>query len=166
MLLVARVRKARWRKWLWLWWRWWWLPWSSSKIEALRLGRRDGTCASSAKLSLCGLLPECIALFALPRPRPSPPDYSITHLQPALAFLPPSHLRRSCRQHSHHVPALGRIKGASTPAPPMTPGLTTTIQERITRIIDVSRVAIHYGYLPLILYLGYSRSEPRPSLIR
>jgi import receptor subunit TOM7 len=42
----------------------------------------------------------------------------------------------------------------------------TLLQERIARIIDVSRVAIHYGYLPLILYLGYSRSEPKPSLIR
>jgi import receptor subunit TOM7 len=40
------------------------------------------------------------------------------------------------------------------------------LQERIARIIDVSRVAIHYGYLPLILYLGYSQSEPKPSLIR
>ncbi|KAF9694812.1 hypothetical protein EKO04_006928 [Ascochyta lentis] len=39
-------------------------------------------------------------------------------------------------------------------------------QERIARIIDVSRVAIHYGYLPLILYLGYSQSQPKPSLIR
>ncbi|KAF2841720.1 Tom7-domain-containing protein [Patellaria atrata CBS 101060] len=39
-------------------------------------------------------------------------------------------------------------------------------KERIARIIDVSRIAIHYGYLPLILYLGYTRSEPRPSLIR
>jgi len=39
-------------------------------------------------------------------------------------------------------------------------------QERIARIIDVSRVAIHYGYLPLILYLGYSQSVPKPSLIR
>jgi import receptor subunit TOM7 len=39
-------------------------------------------------------------------------------------------------------------------------------QERITRIIDVSRVAIHYGYLPLILYIGYSQSQPKPSLIR
>jgi import receptor subunit TOM7 len=40
------------------------------------------------------------------------------------------------------------------------------LQERIARIIDVSRVAIHYGYLPLILYLGYSQSQPKPSLIR
>ena len=42
----------------------------------------------------------------------------------------------------------------------------TQHQERIARIIDVSRVAIHYGYLPLILYLGYSQSQPKPSLIR
>ncbi|KXL48434.1 hypothetical protein M433DRAFT_496612 [Acidomyces richmondensis BFW] len=27
--------------------------------------------------------------------------------------------------------------------------------ERITRVIDFSRVAIHYGYLPLIIYLGW-----------
>ncbi|KJX99487.1 hypothetical protein TI39_contig355g00009 [Zymoseptoria brevis] len=30
----------------------------------------------------------------------------------------------------------------------------------------MSRVAIHYGYLPLIIYLGYTKSNPRPSLIR
>jgi import receptor subunit TOM7 len=47
----------------------------------------------------------------------------------------------------------------------VTPMLTIQ-QERIARIIDVSRVAIHYGYLPLILYLGYSQSQPKPSLIR
>ncbi|KAF2206832.1 hypothetical protein CERZMDRAFT_52321, partial [Cercospora zeae-maydis SCOH1-5] len=39
-------------------------------------------------------------------------------------------------------------------------------QERIARVIDLSRVAIHYGYLPLIIYLGYTRSNPRPTLIR
>lgn len=39
-------------------------------------------------------------------------------------------------------------------------------QERIARIIDVSRVAIHYGYLPLILYLGWSQSQPKPSIVR
>lgn len=44
--------------------------------------------------------------------------------------------------------------------------ILTRLQERIARIIDVSRVAIHYGYLPLILYLGYSQSQPKPSLIR
>ncbi|RYO57182.1 hypothetical protein AA0113_g8119 [Alternaria arborescens] len=44
--------------------------------------------------------------------------------------------------------------------------LSEESKERIARIIDVSRVAIHYGYLPLILYLGYSQSVPKPSLIR
>ncbi|KAF2093912.1 hypothetical protein NA57DRAFT_80917 [Rhizodiscina lignyota] len=32
--------------------------------------------------------------------------------------------------------------------------LSEESKERIARIIDVSRVAIHYGYLPLILWLG------------
>jgi import receptor subunit TOM7 len=54
----------------------------------------------------------------------------------------------------HHVQLLARRTSADSK------------QERIARIIDVSRVAIHYGYLPLILYLGYSQSVPKPSLIR
>ncbi|EMF11965.1 Tom7-domain-containing protein [Sphaerulina musiva SO2202] len=44
--------------------------------------------------------------------------------------------------------------------------LSEESKERIARVIDLSRVAIHYGYLPLIIYLGYTRSNPRPSLIR
>ncbi|EGS18184.1 import receptor subunit-like protein [Thermochaetoides thermophila DSM 1495] len=39
-------------------------------------------------------------------------------------------------------------------------------QERISKLIEISRVVIHYGYLPMILYLGYTRSEPKPSIIR
>ncbi|CAH0024274.1 unnamed protein product [Clonostachys rhizophaga] len=68
--------------------------------------------------------------------------------------------------------------------------LSEESKERIVKLIDISRVAIHYGYLPLILYLGaletyeatssthssripktndltgYTRSNPRPSVIR
>ncbi|CAM1508305.1 Fc.00g051530.m01.CDS01 [Cosmosporella sp. VM-42] len=64
--------------------------------------------------------------------------------------------------------------------------LSEESKERIVKLIDISRVAIHYGYLPLILYLGmahsttityldddtdllstgYTRSDPRPSVIR
>ncbi|KAJ4302242.1 mitochondrial FAD carrier protein flx1 [Collariella sp. IMI 366227] len=44
--------------------------------------------------------------------------------------------------------------------------LSEESKERIGKIIEISRVAIHYGYLPMILYLGYTRSEPRPSIIR
>ncbi|CAH0053266.1 unnamed protein product [Clonostachys solani] len=32
--------------------------------------------------------------------------------------------------------------------------LSEESKERIVKLIDISRVAIHYGYLPLILYLG------------
>ncbi|KAM5439660.1 translocase of the outer mitochondrial membrane [Microsporum ferrugineum] len=39
-------------------------------------------------------------------------------------------------------------------------------KERISKVIDISRVAIHYGYLPLIVYLGYTYSEPRPALLK
>ena len=39
-------------------------------------------------------------------------------------------------------------------------------QERISKILDITREVVHYGYLPLILYLGFTRSEPKPSLIK
>ncbi|TGZ84400.1 Tom7-domain-containing protein [Ascodesmis nigricans] len=39
-------------------------------------------------------------------------------------------------------------------------------KERLSRLIDFGRIAIHYGYLPLIIYLGYTRSEPKPAFIR
>ncbi|KAK4086133.1 hypothetical protein Purlil1_9445 [Purpureocillium lilacinum] len=48
--------------------------------------------------------------------------------------------------------------------------LSEESKERIAKLIDVSRVAIHYGYLPLILYLGMPppaarRTRPRPKTI-
>ncbi|KAI9149248.1 Mitochondrial folate transporter/carrier [Paramyrothecium foliicola] len=35
-------------------------------------------------------------------------------------------------------------------------------QERIAKLIDISRFAVHYGYLPLILYLGTERDLTQP----
>jgi import receptor subunit TOM7 len=56
------------------------------------------------------------------------------------------------------------------------------LKERISKILDITKEVVHYGYLPLILYLGtkpldkvwicanwelgYTRSEPKPALIR
>ncbi|KAF3346824.1 hypothetical protein VdG2_05136 [Verticillium dahliae VDG2] len=37
--------------------------------------------------------------------------------------------------------------------------LSEESKERIGKIIEVSRVALHYGYLPLILYLGTMREH-------
>ncbi|KAL1960000.1 hypothetical protein VTO42DRAFT_668 [Malbranchea cinnamomea] len=39
-------------------------------------------------------------------------------------------------------------------------------KERISKVIDITRVVIHYGYLPLVVYLGYTYSEPRPNLLK
>ncbi|GAW25596.1 putative TOM7 family protein [Rosellinia necatrix] len=44
--------------------------------------------------------------------------------------------------------------------------LSEESKERIGKIIELSKFAMHYGYLPLILYFGYTRSDPRPSIIR
>ncbi|PHH53801.1 Mitochondrial import receptor subunit TOM7 [Ceratocystis fimbriata CBS 114723] len=44
--------------------------------------------------------------------------------------------------------------------------LSEETKERIGRLIDVSQVVVHYGYIPFILYLGLTRSYPRPSIIR
>ncbi|KAG0129840.1 putative TOM complex component Tom7 [Tuber indicum] len=44
--------------------------------------------------------------------------------------------------------------------------LSEESKERISRVLEISRVALHYGYLPFVLYLGYSCSTPKPSLIR
>ncbi|KAK2732682.1 hypothetical protein FQN57_002578 [Myotisia sp. PD_48] len=45
------------------------------------------------------------------------------------------------------------------------PQLSEESKERISKVIDVSRVVLHYGYIPLILYFGYTHSEPRPPLL-
>jgi hypothetical protein len=53
---------------------------------------------------------------------------------------------------AHHAPVLRRIESALE--------LVATInsanrhQERISKILDITREVVHYGYLPLILYLG------------
>ncbi|OBT73864.1 hypothetical protein VF21_06677 [Pseudogymnoascus sp. 05NY08] len=44
--------------------------------------------------------------------------------------------------------------------------LSEESKERVGKLIDVSRVVIHYGFLPLVVYIGYTQSQPRPSLIR
>ncbi|KXJ92955.1 TOM7 family-domain-containing protein [Microdochium bolleyi] len=44
--------------------------------------------------------------------------------------------------------------------------LSEESKERIGKLIEVGRVVMHYGYIPMILYLGYTRSEPKPSVIR
>ncbi|KAI9434464.1 hypothetical protein H4582DRAFT_778680 [Lactarius indigo] len=38
-------------------------------------------------------------------------------------------------------------------------------KERVVRAIDFGRTVLHYGWIPFIIYVGYTRSNPQPSLI-
>ncbi|OBZ70044.1 Mitochondrial import receptor subunit TOM7 [Grifola frondosa] len=39
-------------------------------------------------------------------------------------------------------------------------------KERIIKGIELGRTILHYGWIPLIIYIGYTRSNPQPSLIK
>ncbi|KAI6135079.1 TOM7 family-domain-containing protein [Pisolithus thermaeus] len=39
-------------------------------------------------------------------------------------------------------------------------------KERITKVVDIARTVIHYGWIPLIIYIGYTRSSPQPTVIK
>ncbi|KAF8260632.1 Tom7-domain-containing protein [Lactarius quietus] len=39
-------------------------------------------------------------------------------------------------------------------------------KERVVRAIDFGRTVLHYGWIPFIIYVGYTRSNPQPSLIK
>ncbi|TPX72294.1 hypothetical protein SpCBS45565_g00647 [Spizellomyces sp. 'palustris'] len=39
-------------------------------------------------------------------------------------------------------------------------------RERIMKLFDWGKKAVHIGFIPFILYLGFTRSVPRPNLLR
>ncbi|TDL29859.1 Tom7-domain-containing protein [Rickenella mellea] len=39
-------------------------------------------------------------------------------------------------------------------------------KEKLAKGIDVSRLILHYGWVPFVIYIGYTRSNPQPSLIK
>ncbi|KAI0660760.1 hypothetical protein C8Q70DRAFT_972178 [Cubamyces menziesii] len=39
-------------------------------------------------------------------------------------------------------------------------------KERIIKAVDLARVVAHYAWIPFIIYVGYTRSNPQPSLIK
>lgn len=44
--------------------------------------------------------------------------------------------------------------------------VTDETKERISRVLDAGRVALHYGWIPLVLYIGWSQSSPRPNAMK
>ncbi|KAF5322375.1 hypothetical protein D9619_000596 [Psilocybe cf. subviscida] len=39
-------------------------------------------------------------------------------------------------------------------------------KERINKIVEVGRTVMHYGWIPFIIYVGYTRSNPQPELFK
>ncbi|KAI9331822.1 Tom7-domain-containing protein [Zopfochytrium polystomum] len=39
-------------------------------------------------------------------------------------------------------------------------------RDRIMKVLDFGKRVIHIGFIPFILYLGFTRSVPRPSFLR
>ncbi|KAH3901324.1 Tom7p SCDLUD_002815 [Saccharomycodes ludwigii] len=42
--------------------------------------------------------------------------------------------------------------------------LSDESKERITKILSFTQTAAHYGWIPLILYLGWSQASEKPNL--
>ncbi|CAK9442184.1 uncharacterized protein LODBEIA_P59270 [Lodderomyces beijingensis] len=43
--------------------------------------------------------------------------------------------------------------------------LSDESKERIVKLLDYSKVIAHYGFIPLILYLGWSATPSKPSIL-
>ncbi|KAL1686276.1 hypothetical protein GGG16DRAFT_64572 [Schizophyllum commune] len=39
-------------------------------------------------------------------------------------------------------------------------------KERIAKFIEIGRTILHYGWVPAVIYIGFTRSNPQPSLIK
>ncbi|RKP07382.1 hypothetical protein THASP1DRAFT_30807 [Thamnocephalis sphaerospora] len=39
-------------------------------------------------------------------------------------------------------------------------------KELIARCFEIAKRVVHFGFVPFILYLGFTRSSPRPSFMR
>ncbi|CAG8471284.1 16672_t:CDS:2 [Funneliformis caledonium] len=39
-------------------------------------------------------------------------------------------------------------------------------KEKILKATEIAKTIVHWGFIPFILYLGYIKSEPKPSLMK
>lgn len=39
-------------------------------------------------------------------------------------------------------------------------------RETLVKAVDVGKTVLHYGWVPFVLYVGFTRSSPQPSLIK
>ncbi|KAN0066127.1 hypothetical protein ACQY0O_000221 [Thecaphora frezii] len=66
----------------------------------------------------------------------------------------------SCSQSPHHSPSLFFTVASAR-------GLAMDWQqERLIKVVDITKTVLHYGWVPFVLYVGFTRSTPQPSLIK
>ncbi|KAI3638341.1 hypothetical protein MIR68_003952 [Amoeboaphelidium protococcarum] len=41
-----------------------------------------------------------------------------------------------------------------------------TRNDIVQRVVQFGAWAFHYGFIPFLLYLGYTKSNPKPSIMR
>ncbi|EIM22488.1 Tom7-domain-containing protein [Wallemia mellicola CBS 633.66] len=39
-------------------------------------------------------------------------------------------------------------------------------KERVTKAVEVAKVAAHWGWVPFVIYVGFVNANPKPSLIK
>ncbi|KAG2178225.1 hypothetical protein INT43_003478 [Umbelopsis isabellina] len=39
-------------------------------------------------------------------------------------------------------------------------------KETFMKVVDISKQVVHWGFIPFVIYLGMTRSNPRPSLLK
>ncbi|KAI9503658.1 translocase of the outer mitochondrial membrane [Coemansia spiralis] len=44
--------------------------------------------------------------------------------------------------------------------------MNDTVKDVVVKSLAVGKFLLHWGYLPLIIYIGYRSSNPRPPLAR
>ncbi|QNP95446.1 YALIA101S09e01090g1_1 [Yarrowia lipolytica] len=44
--------------------------------------------------------------------------------------------------------------------------LSEESRERISKVLDLGRVALHYGWIPFVIYVGWAQTLPRPGLVK
>ncbi|KAI7882077.1 mitochondrial import translocase, subunit Tom7 [Lichtheimia hyalospora FSU 10163] len=44
--------------------------------------------------------------------------------------------------------------------------MNDSTKESIWKVIDFSKQVLHWGFIPVVIYLGMTRSNPKPSLLK
>ncbi|KAI8057579.1 TOM7 family-domain-containing protein [Gilbertella persicaria] len=44
--------------------------------------------------------------------------------------------------------------------------MNDSTKDTLYKVADVTKTIIHWGFIPFVIYLGMTRSNPRPSILK